>query len=449
MIILLSLLIFISLVTLTLNKINSPLIRGMEYVIFFILFSIVFIKYYIQNNGFTIAEMPIIFSFIVVFSFIYYFNKRVAKHNLNINSLNQDYQKNIELYNDVVTEEVKNRKEFDSLNEKLEQTSMLYKSTLSMSSTLDFKEILSYYVSSLGEMDGFLKLFIVIKFFNENEESEDVLFSYEYDNTKRELVHYPARKVEDLFIKRLDKERKILTIDDPLSVGLYPGSFKISKKNKALMIPLYFQHENLGGVVLFTEGYSNIEQLELLSLHFSMELHKSRLYEKIRRLSSIDSLTSVYLKEHFFSLFEDEIIRHNAQNNEMALIMMDIDHFKGVNDKFGHLIGDIVIQEVANKIKKFSREEDLIGRFGGDEFLIMLPKSSREKARQISVRIKNAINNIVFNKGSKKEFTITVSIGVAMYPKCGKNREALLSFVDIALYKAKEKGRNRIEFSKY
>jgi len=449
MIVLLALLIFISLVILTLNKMHSTFIRSLEYAILFILFSIFFIKHHLQDNAWNISDLPVMVSFLVVFGFIYYFNKRVDKHNLMINSLKVDYQNNLGAYNNVVEQEVKNRKEFEYLNEKLEQTSMLYKSTLSMSSTLDFKEILNYYVNSLGEMDGFLKLFIVIKFFNEHEDNEDNLFAYKYNKTKKELLHYPARKVEDLFIKRLEKERKILTIDDPLSVGLYPESFKISKKNKALIIPLYFQQENLGGVVFFTEGYSNIEQLELLSLHFSMELHKSRLYEKIRRLSSIDSLTSVYLKEHFFSLFDDELSRHRAQNNEMALIMMDIDYFKEVNDKFGHLTGDIVIQEVANKIKKFSREEDLIGRFGGDEFLIMLPKSSREKARQISVRIKDAISNIIFNKGSKNEFKITVSIGVAMYPKCGKNREALLSFVDIALYKAKEKGRNRIEFSRF
>jgi len=449
MIVLVALLIFISLVILTLNKMHSTFVRSLEYAILFVLFSIFIIKYHIQDKALNISDLPVIISFLVVFGFIYYFNKRVDKHNLMINSLKIDYQKNLEAFNNVVEQEVKNRKEFEYLNEKLEQTSMLYKSTLSMSSTLDFKEILNYYVNSLGEMDGFLKLFIVIKFFNEHEDNEDSLFSYKYNKTKKELVHYPARKVEELFIKRLNKERKILTVDDPLSVGLYPESFKISNKNKALIIPLYFQQENLGGVVFFTEGYVNIEQLELLSLHFSMELHKSRLYEKIRRLSSIDSLTSVYLKEHFFSLFDDELSRHRAQNNEMALIMMDIDYFKEVNDKFGHLTGDIVIQEVANKIKKFSREEDLIGRFGGDEFLIMLPKSSREKARQISVRIKDAISNIIFNKGSKNEFRITVSIGVAMYPKCGKNREALLSFVDIALYKAKEKGRNRIEFSRF
>jgi diguanylate cyclase (GGDEF)-like protein len=123
--------------------------------------------------------------------------------------------------------------------------------------------------------------------------------------------------------------------------------------------------------------------------------------------------------------------------------MLDLDHFKEKNDNFGHLVGDVILREVAHILKSNLREIDIIGRYGGEEFTIVLAGTGRNGALQVAERIRENIASAVF-KAYDEVVSTTVSIGVSVFPDDGANIDSLIEAADKALYKAKETGRNRI-----
>ena len=330
------------------------------------------------------------------------------------------------------------------LQHQLERTSDVYKATLEMSSTLDFKETLLAFVTSLGNLDGFENLFLIIEQLDDENEEEGNLMVYQYTKNRNFLDGRQAAQHDEVLYSRLQEEKRMLTITDCMSFGLLPGSFDISEDNPALVIPLYIQDDYSGVLVYFNKKSIYHQQLELLSLHFAMEIKKSKLYSKIKRLSIIDSLSGAYLKSQFLPLLSEEIEQHRQSKMPLALCMMDIDHFKEINDQHGHLTGDSVIKKVAWVIKSRCREEDLICRFGGDEFIIVLPRTNQEKALDIAERIRKAISELLFVPSESREIRVTISVGVALFPGHGTEKESLMEAVDKALYRAKQSGRNQI-----
>jgi len=125
-------------------------------------------------------------------------------------------------------------------------------------------------------------------------------------------------------------------------------------------------------------------------------------------------------------------------------MMLDIDHFKKINDTYGHLAGDFVLKEIAKIVKNLIRKSDICGRFGGEEFVILLPNTKLSGAMKLAERIRETIQNHTFDFNGKK-INVTVSIGITSVG-VNDSYESLISRADEALYEAKEKGRNRIEY---
>ncbi len=336
--------------------------------------------------------------------------------------------------------------EIQETHAKLEQTSSIYNATLTMSHFLDFNEILHSFVKSLGGFDGFKKLHLVLNIPTILENNKD-LAAYFYSLEDKIIKEAPVNKEEEVLFSRVKNEKKFSWVTDAPAFGLIPNSFDLSAKNPALIVPLFFQDDYSGALILFIEKQIYLEQVELLTLHFSMEIHKSKLYHKIKYLSTIDTLSGAYLKRHFYPLLEEEIARNKEIQKEAGLIMIDIDRFKEVNDRHGHLAGDHVIREIGSILKSRCREEDIICRYGGDEFVIVLPRTSQEQTIQVAQRIKNSVSDLVFNPGTKNEFKTTVSMGIAMFPNEGDSSQKLLQSADQSLYAAKRGGRDKIEIS--
>jgi diguanylate cyclase (GGDEF)-like protein len=165
--------------------------------------------------------------------------------------------------------------------------------------------------------------------------------------------------------------------------------------------------------------------------------------QEVHRLAITDSLTSLYNRRHFSKVGEEEVQRACRYGRSLSAIMMDIDYFKRVNDTFGHKVGDQILQGVAGSCRKELRGVDVVGRYGGDEFVILLPENDRAAAGKVAERLRKNIADIHINT-AKGPVKITASLGVASVDCDKPSLETLLSRADKALYVAKKRGRNRV-----
>jgi diguanylate cyclase (GGDEF)-like protein len=165
--------------------------------------------------------------------------------------------------------------------------------------------------------------------------------------------------------------------------------------------------------------------------------------QEVQRLAITDSLTNLYNRRHFSKVGEDEVQRACRYGRSLSAIMLDIDHFKRVNDTFGHTVGDQILQGVAKSCRKALRGVDVLGRYGGDEFVILLPENDRAAAVRVAERLRKTISHLQLNtaRGPAK---VTASLGVAAVDCDEPSLETLLSQADNALYVAKRRGRNRV-----
>lgn len=168
--------------------------------------------------------------------------------------------------------------------------------------------------------------------------------------------------------------------------------------------------------------------------------------EKLERLANLDSLTGLYNRRVILDRLNERIKYVRRYGEELSLIMLDIDHFKKVNDQYGHLIGDGVLEGIAVLVQRNIRDTDVVGRYGGEEFIIILLKTGLSSALGVAERIRKAIQGAEMKDSEGNVFSVTVSEGVSSY-KPAEDERSLISRADDALYRAKENGRNRVEAS--
>jgi diguanylate cyclase (GGDEF)-like protein len=168
------------------------------------------------------------------------------------------------------------------------------------------------------------------------------------------------------------------------------------------------------------------------------------MYENFEKMAMIDSLTGLYNRRQLFNLGQVEFSRACRYNHSISVIMLDIDLFKKVNDVYGHLIGDQVLQQIANRCRSILRTSDIIGRYGGEEFVILLPETKIQQAQNIANRIRLLVLDkpIITDRG---DISVSVSLGLSsMEGDCDSRLEWVIDQADQALLKAKASGRNRV-----
>ncbi len=194
----------------------------------------------------------------------------------------------------------------------------------------------------------------------------------------------------------------------------------------------------------FSEHQQNM--LTTIARAAGFALSRARLYQEKEQLASRDGLTGVENHRTFQERFLVEILRAQRYDHQLAVMMMDIDFFKKVNDTYGHPVGDQVLKEVARIISQNIRAgTDLMARYGGEEFVCMLADTDRARAGETAERIRESIAAKVFESGTTR-FQVTMSIGGAIYPVDSRHGREILEKADKALYRAKETGRNRLVF---
>jgi diguanylate cyclase (GGDEF)-like protein len=218
----------------------------------------------------------------------------------------------------------------------------------------------------------------------------------------------------------------------------------------ALSVPLFVSNRVMGSLQLFrshNEGFSkeDAQLLWILSLVAENLLTREHANEGLLRFAFTDYLTGLRTRGYFEQQLELEFKRAERKQQKFALLMIDIDHFKVLNDTFGHHVGDQLLRDLTSILVKDMREVDTVARYGGEEFVIILPETTETGAMFVAQRLRRAVEQAKFFAGSPHSVQhLTISIGVAVYDDDAQFKRDLIEFADAALYAAKHAGRNRV-----
>jgi diguanylate cyclase (GGDEF)-like protein len=236
---------------------------------------------------------------------------------------------------------------------------------------------------------------------------------------------------EPLIVNATEKDERYLENQD-------------SNVESILCIPLVVSDESIGVINITNKVISKdcftSEDLQLLTAlgnQAAVAINNTSLYE----MAITDELTKLYIRRFFNLKLESEFRRAKRYGNQLTLAICDLDYFKKVNDTFGHQMGDMVLQTVANLLKANVRETDIPARFGGEEFVVILPETNVEGGWIFGERFREAVAG---NKVAELPCQITISVGFATYPDDADSIQTLIANADSALYEAKHKGRNRV-----
>lgn len=223
-----------------------------------------------------------------------------------------------------------------------------------------------------------------------------------------------------------------------------------------LGVPLIAGTECLGALSLFRtlpkRGFKERERFlaEMVARQAGVAIQNARRYEEAQRLATRDSLTGLYNRRHFFELAVREFERSRRYGRPVSAILLDLDNLKQINDTFGHPSGDRALQKVAQLSLSTLRRPDLIGRYGGDEFVMLLPETSLASALTVAERLRSSVSSVELVE-DENIITMTVSIGVAALSPEARTLETLIDHADQAQYQAKSTGKNQVrawEFKK-
>ena len=177
---------------------------------------------------------------------------------------------------------------------------------------------------------------------------------------------------------------------------------------------------------------------------YALELRQS--VNNTMAMAVTDDMTGLYNRRYFDRHLGVMLSKAQSQDRDMALMILDIDHFKSVNDNYGHDIGDAVLREFAARLKRNIRGVDLACRFGGEEFVVLMPDTDYRQAETIAERVRQSISERSFEIGADRHLSVTVSAGVTLNEARSETPESLIKRADVALYRAKREGRNRVVF---
>jgi len=184
-------------------------------------------------------------------------------------------------------------------------------------------------------------------------------------------------------------------------------------------------------------------QRRMAVLTFEDITARRQLEQALLHQATHDPLTGLDNRREMYTRLEQELARARRYGEPLAVVMLDIDHFKAVNDHYGHQAGDAVLQELAQRLLQQARKADLVARYGGEEFLLILPRTDLAAAGVFAERLRERIAGRPFGTPAG-ELSIQVSIGVAAYPDQAADSDSLIRAADTALYSAKQQGRNRV-----
>jgi diguanylate cyclase (GGDEF)-like protein len=240
------------------------------------------------------------------------------------------------------------------------------------------------------------------------------------------------------------------TTKDSRFFGQVDAKSKMETRS-VVAVPVRFRDQCLGVIELVNcidavNGFSqrDLALLEALADYAAIAIENARHVQRIHELTITDDCTSLYNARHLNFMLDTEIYRSHRYAFEFSLIFIDLDHFKSVNDTYGHLAGSKLLSEIGEAVKERCRMIDMAFRYGGDEFVVLLPQTSKENALSVAHRVHKLIRETVWLKDSGINVHITASVGVASYPTDSRTKAELLHLADEAMYAVKNSTRDSV-----
>ena len=323
-----------------------------------------------------------------------------------------------------------------------------------VSSTLNPKEILFLVVKKISEIIPVTRCSII----RIDSETRYALVISSFENPKIGGIKLDLKKYPEI-MQAITSRKPVVIKDvdtDPIMKGVRDIICNLGIRS-ILVLPIIFKDEVIGTLFLRTSrsGRSfadeEIKLCHAIANASANALNNAFLYEKmesemlrLERLAITDFLTGIYNIRYFYHRLEEEFSRSQRYASPISCLMFDIDHFKQINDTYGHKRGDMALRELSTVLKKSVRKSDILARYGGEEFILLLPNTNLDGAKAEAERIRDTIKKHVF-KSLKGERKITISIGIAALPhKKIQTSDDLITCADSALFKAKKSGRNQV-----
>ena len=330
--------------------------------------------------------------------------------------------------------------------------------------------------SRVEELELFLEVNFLLSQNLDRDETVDAIASFfktrfpldEYSlllrsNSNREFTvlssfGFPKEYPTTLIIKTDDpiwgpvlREKKLHYIAELTESHTTLAEIGHARSGSFLSLPLLSESNSVFGVINLVRekpGHFSSQDIYLfdkITRQISSIIDKTIIFHKAKELAYCDALTGIFNRRYFDQRYQREILRAKRYNRTLSVLMIDIDHFKIFNDTNGHLLGDLILKKVSSLLENNLRRADVLCRYGGEEFVVILPEIDLEHAEFVAGKLRKAILAETF-KGEKNQPTgkLTISVGVACFPENGEKAEAVLDKADQCLYEAKNAGRNMV-----
>lgn len=319
------------------------------------------------------------------------------------------------------------------------ETALLYEVSQSLISTLDFDQLLKNILQHMKETFDFLNVSVLLV-----DEEQQMLYTHSSISYSPEDYNLRLKIGKDGITGHVAKSKRMYYSPDVRQDNYYVAGNK--KTRSEVCFPLLIGERLIG--VLDVEsarvnGFTQdgIRLLSSLSAQIAIAIDNARLYVETKKLSLTDPLTLLSNRRSFDIFIDAEIKRAERYRRTFVVMMIDFDNFKIYNDKYGHTAGDAVLQKLSKIMKDIIRDVDFLCRYGGDEFVSILPETDASFALDVAERMRKKIS------AQKIQPKITLSIGIASFPHDARDKSRLIDLADQACYEAKQRGGNRVLFT--
>ncbi len=258
-----------------------------------------------------------------------------------------------------------------------------------------------------------------------------------YDITKQICKSLEKERVFELFSSHINSYIKVQ------DCKFIQAEDDLSKYEGYSIMPLKLGNKNIGHLGVSGVSDEDKDKFNILGQQFLLGFKRAYFYEKIQELAITDTLTQAFSRKYCFERLQEELERSRKMKYQFSLLMVDIDNFKDINDHYGHLVGDAILREISKAIRDNSRQIDLVGRYGGEEFLIILTETDSSKAKFAAERIREAVRNKRVNVYDEA-INVSISVGISTFRNDAKDAKTMIDRADKALYRAKDSGRDKV-----